>query len=103
MSKHDAVFILKLTDDMSHEYRVTYILNIQEFKPTFANLKSVFKKAYVTKSLGQAIKIAKNIDKEKKSRYGQLILNKYKEFEWPDIIVGAARESKIIQKKRFSP
>lgn len=99
MSLHDAVIILKLTNDMEYEYRVEYILNVQAIEPTFTCVKNAFLKSYSSNNLSEAIKVAAKIDKDKETKYGQLILSKYKDYEWDDILVGASREGKKFSKR----
>jgi len=100
MSVHDAVLVLKLTNDMTHEYRVRYITNIQGLDLTFSNLRNIFIKSPISYSISDATRIAKKINENKNSRYGIMIINRYKDYEWDDILVGAQREDKVTSTKK---
>ena len=42
----------------------------------------------------------KKINENKNSRYGIMIINRFKDYEWDDILVGAQREDKVISTKK---
>ena len=100
MSVHDAVLVLKLTNDMTHEYRVRYITNIQGLNLTFSNLRNIFIRSPICHTLSDATRMAKKINGSKHSRHGIMIINRFRDYEWDDILVGAQREDKVISTKK---
>lgn len=91
MSLHDAVIIITLTNDMTKEYRVNYVQDIQNLS-SFLVLRECFKDSKAYFSVNKVIKAANIISFKYASRYGIIRMNKYKYYEWEDILEGAHRE-----------